>query len=341
MTAARPAKGVVVNVSPGKKPSDKQQAQEGDASKGKGQGKGSSSNDPPDIGLDRLNTQLASRFPSVAVFPFASHIGKIGMGSGVYLGDGYVLTSAHVGCYPFVAQDGTIYRPDYKTWQILEQSGGIKADLAIFRIKIEDPDSSLAMLSSIPLASRQPQKDDMVVLIGSGLVQDANPVAMKSSEKILAVLGYRIEGRRGAIGGLNTVSEIMSKPIPTKAFQTNCYVTSFDRDGFEAQAVDGDSGGASFIYNRGRDRWELAGCIIAVSQADGFVPFGSRTYLANLARYAEQLPNASGDLEGWLPGGLAEAAGHDLLDKVIEEDIQVRSATIEVAKPVPMDEVDI
>lgn len=341
MTAARPAKGVVVNVSPGKEPSDKQQAQEGNANKGKGsKGKGSSSNDPPDIDLDRLNAQLASRFPSIAAFPFASHIGKIGMGSGVYLGDGYVLTSAHVGCYPFVAQDGTIYRPDYQSWRVLEQAGGAKADLAIFRIKIEDPDSSLAMLSAIPLASRHPEKDDMVVLIGSGLVQDANPVVMKSGEKIIAVLGYRIEGRRGAVGGLNTVSEIISKPIQTKDFQTDCYTTNFDRDGFEAQAVDGDSGGASFVYNRGRGRWELAGCIIAVSQADGFVPFGSRTYLANLARYAKQLPHASGDLEVLFHEGLAEAADRNLSDRVIEESIQVRPATIEVTNPEPVDEAD-
>ena len=106
MTAARPAKGVVVNVAPGKEPSNKHQAQEGDAGKGS-KGKGSSA-DPPTDDLAQLNAQLASRFPSIAAFPFAAHVGTVGMGSGVYLGNGYVLTSAHVGCFPFITQDGKV-----------------------------------------------------------------------------------------------------------------------------------------------------------------------------------------------------------------------------------------
>lgn len=345
MTTARPAKGVVVNVSPGKEPSNKNQAQEGDANKGKGKGskgKGSSTDPPND--LDELNSQLASRFPSIAEFPFASHIGKVGMGSGVYLGNGYVLTSAHVGCFPFITQDGTVYRPDYKSWQVLEQPDGAQADLAIFQINIENPDSPLASLSTIPLTSRHPEKNDMMVMIGSGLVQTDNPVAMKSGGKTLAVLGYRIEGRRAAVGGLNTVGEIVEKPVRTKAFQTDCFSTKFDRSGFEAQAVDGDSGGASFVYNRQRGRWELAGCIIAVSQKDGFVPFGSQTFMANLARYAGQLPNGTGDLRVGLPEGLADVPPESMpnseesLTTGDESGMDIRPTTIEM--PSSMEDVE-
>jgi len=337
MTAARPAKGVVVNVSPAKEPSDKQQAQEGDANKGKGKGskgKGSPSTDPPND-LKELNDQLTSRFPDHSAFPYAAHIGTIGMGSGVYLGGGYILTSAHVGCYPFITQDGKIYRPDYKSWRILKQSNGASADLAIFRIK--DPESTLADLAPIPLASTHPQKDDLVILIGNGLVQNAKPVGVRSGKKLLAVLGYRIEGRRAAIGGLNTVGEVINQPIKTSEFQTDCFSTSFDRNGFEAQAADGDSGGASFVYNSQLARWEIAGCIIAVSQADGFIPFGSRTYLANLTRYAGQLPNASGELDTGLPLGLASTSvdSSSPSESLAEDVIQVNPATIDVP-PMPM-----
>jgi hypothetical protein len=338
---------VVVNVSPGKEPSNKQQSQEGDANKGKGakgkgakgkgaKGKGSPSTDPPND-LEKLNDQLTSRFPDHSAFPYAAHIGTIGMGTGIYLGDGYVLTSAHVGCYPFVTQDGKIYRPEYKSWKILKQSNGASADLGIFRIKIQDPDSPLANLAPIPLTSTHPQEDDLVILIGNGLVQNAKPVGVRSGKKLLAVLGYRIEGRRAAIGGLNTVGEVINQPIKTSEFQTDCFSTSFDRNGFEAQAADGDSGGASFVYNSQLARWEIAGCIIAVSQADGFIPFGSRTYLANLTRYAGQLPNASGELDTGLPLGLAATSvdSSSPSESLAEDVIQVNPATIDVP-PMPM-----
>ena len=185
----------------------------------------------------------------------------------------------------------------------------------------------------------------MVVMIGSGLVQDAKPVAMKSGEKILAVLGYRIESRRAAVGGLNTVGEIVEKPVRTKAFQTDCFSTNFDRSGFEAQAVDGDSGGASFVYNQQRGRWELAGCIIAVSQADGFVPFGSQTFMANLSRYAGQLPNATGGLEPGLPEGLADVASEvpNLEEPITPQDedlMEVRPTTIEMPESMEVTESD-
>lgn len=341
LTCAKPSKAVVVNVASGKEPSDKQQAQEGDANKGKGsKGKGGPNSDPP-RDLKELDAQLSSQFPDHSAFPYASHIGTIGMGSGIYLGNGYVLTSAHVGCYPFVTQNGEIYKPDYKTWRILEQANGASADLAVFRIKIKNLDSQLANLAPIPLASAHPQKDDLVVIIGNGLVQNAKPVGVRSGNKLLAVLGYRIEGKRAAIGGLNTIGEVISKPVQTNQFQTDCFTTKFDRDGFEAQAADGDSGGASFVYNSRLARWELAGCIIAVSQSDGFIPFGSRTYLANLSRYAGQLPNAPGELDSVLPLGLADnSADNSLPSESLEEDVlQVNPATIEAPQmPMEMEE---
>ena len=78
--------------------------------------------------------------------------------------------------------------------------------------------------------------------------------------------------------------------MSTGEFSTHCFVTKFDRSGFEAQAAEGDSGGASFIFNPRLKRWELAGCIIGVTQKGAYVPFGSRTYLANLSLYRSQFP---------------------------------------------------
>src|SRR5436190_13563353 len=91
--------------------------------------------------LDQL---LVAAHHDVPRFPYWEHVGMVGMGSGVYLGSGWVLTSAHVGCYPFKMGDGSYYPPHYPTWRILRNPDGSKSDVAIFRVKVDDPQSSLA-----------------------------------------------------------------------------------------------------------------------------------------------------------------------------------------------------
>src|SRR5262245_53217383 len=68
-------------------------------------------------GLDRV---LSAEFAGIPSFPYWDHVGMVGMGSGIYLGDGCVLTSAHVGCFPFRMHDGSIYQPDYASWRVLQ-----------------------------------------------------------------------------------------------------------------------------------------------------------------------------------------------------------------------------
>lgn len=218
------------------------------------------------------------------------YVGRIGMGSGVYLGNGYVLTSAHVGCYPFQSEDGTIYRPDYSTWDVLSSENGESSDLAIFKIEFPHGDNALSLLQPLPVASQSPREEAPVVLIGTGLQQQAEPATIKSGEKVLAVLGYRVDHSRKSQLGTNHVDEVMADPIRSKTGVTHCFTTRFDRYKEDAQASDGDSGGASFAYNKDLNRWELAGCIVAVTQKDGFIPFGSQTFLADLSRYRHQIP---------------------------------------------------
>lgn len=233
--------------------------------------------------------ESSALFPDLSGFGFWKHVGKVGMGSGIYLGDGYVLTSAHVGCYPFQIFDGSFYRPDYTSWRILELENGTKSDLAVFRVEIPNGFSTLAKLASIEIADESPRAEDTVLMMGTGLQQNPTPAAMSSNGKILAVLGYNLDHRRATRGGVNLVEEVRDLPVTTGDRETYCFTTRFDRGIFEAQASDGDSGGATFAYDGDSRRWRLAGCIIAVSQKDGFVPFGSQTFLADLSRYRNQI----------------------------------------------------
>ncbi|WP_131990111.1 hypothetical protein [Chthoniobacter flavus] len=236
-----------------------------------------------------LNRVISSELASVGAFPYWKHVGTVGMGSGVYLGDGFVLTSTHVGCYPFCLGDGTHYEPDYASWTVLKNSDGSRSDLALFRVHVP-ASSSLAKLGRIVLGASH-QADSPVLLLGNGYTQSEQPMTFSINGKAFGVLGYRIEPRRNTAWGLNRASQELDQPVETgKALLTHCFTTQFDRTFFAGQAADGDSGGAAFAYNLEQHRWELVGCIIAVSQQRANVAFGNHTFLGELGAYASQIP---------------------------------------------------
>jgi hypothetical protein len=244
--------------------------------------------------LQGLNRVIGAEFSGVASFPYWDHVGMVGMGSGVYLGDGYVLTSAHVGCYPFRAHDGSYYEPDYKSWQILKNADGSKSDLAVFSVSFEKS-SRLAKLGHLPIGSEESRGNRPVLLMGTGFTQNEQPATFSSGGKVLAVLSYQVQPQRSMAWGINRASQAIEQPVATgKDLSTRCFTTRFERTNFAGQAADGDSGGAAFSYNRELARWELVGCIIAVSQQRSVVTFGSSTYLGDLRSYASQLPGAVG-----------------------------------------------
>lgn len=224
-------------------------------------------------------------------FPYWDHVGMVGKGSGVYLGDGWVITSAHVGCYPFLMSDGSNYKPVYSTWKVLTGTDGAKSDLAVFQVQIPDKSSRLASLSPLPVGVFGEDHAKGVVMIGTGYTQADEALTFNSNGKAVAVLGYRVQAQRHTSWGVTALTRVLDQSVKTgQDCHTECLATTFDNSTFAAQAADGDSGGASFAYNTKSQRWELVGCIIAVSQQRNQVTFGNHTYLGNLGRYAEQIP---------------------------------------------------
>jgi hypothetical protein len=264
---------------------------------------------PAHEGLDepyRLTNCSMSDEDSSKGVPYWEHVGMVGLGSGVYLGDGYVLTSAHVGCHPFLMANGTCYRPDYKTWRILTNPTGEESDLAIFRVNIGNRDSGLSKLGRLPIREDSNKLEGPLVMIGTGYIESRTA---KNGEAEV-ILGYRIKSQRAKRWGVNFSDKFLDKLVKTAGgYETHCFVSNFDRKEGEAQAADGDSGGATFAYNRVLGRWELAGCIIAASQLQNYVPFGARTYLGDLGAYRDQIPGVE-DVE--LP------AAPDVLSVLVE-----------------------
>lgn len=239
-------------------------------------------------GLDEFLTSSDSTKPA---FPYWNHVGMVGKGSGVYLGGGWVITSAHVGCFPFLMGDGSSYKPVYSTWKVLTSADGAKSDLAVFQVLVPDKTSRLAGLTNLPIGVFGDDHARGVVMIGTGYTQADEALTFNTNGKAVAVLGYRVQAKRHTSWGVTPLTRILDQSVKTgQDCHTECLATTFDTTAFAAQATDGDSGGASFAYNVKSQRWELVGCIIAVSHQKNQVTFGNRTYLGNLGRYAEQIP---------------------------------------------------
>ncbi len=235
-----------------------------------------------------LNCALRDKDNAVADFPYWEHIGMVGMGSGIYLGDGWVLTSAHVGCAPFKMSDGSYYKPIYDTWRVFQNPDGRKADLAVFRVQLGDGTSSLARLGRLPIGQIEKIGDPPLIMIGTGFIEKKPQSAGTDSKP---VLGYQMQSQREKRWAFTSLEKVLEQPALTAGgCMTACFVSCFQRDAFHGQAADGDSGGAMFSYNSGSGQWELVGCIFAVSQLGTYVPFGARTYVGNIDSYRSQLP---------------------------------------------------
>ncbi|MGD9720742.1 MAG: dockerin type I domain-containing protein [Pirellulales bacterium] len=226
--------------------------------------------------------------------PGWNNVGRVGAGSGIYLGNRWVLTANHVG-------DGALRLSDGRSMGIVPGSGtpltnsGVSAfgspDLRMFRLA-SDPG-----LPAIDIAEQRPVADSSVVMIGAGLdrlpgligwqVSGAtwNQVALPLANITGYVLGDTHTMRWGAnavVGGSILVQN-----------NTRGFATRFERPGlpFEAQAATGDSGGA--VFQKVDGSWELAGVILTQqllgNQPAGTIVSGDQTQAADLSQYRAQI----------------------------------------------------
>lgn len=217
-----------------------------------------------------------------AAFPFWDNVGSVGLGTGVYLGNGWVLTSAHVGCLPFKHADGTSYRPITETWRVLVNPDGSKSDLALFRVEAGGDASALRCLPEVPISIAGIESKTSVILVGTGYVEHA-------TRGSAAQFGVQQRSTREKRWALATTDQVKQPAVTADGYRTHCFVTTFTDKASGGQAAEGDSGGAAFVFDPADRQWKLAGCIFAVSQLDSFVPYGARTYVGDLAIYGPQI----------------------------------------------------
>jgi len=236
--------------------------------------------------------------------PGWSNVGQI------YLGRGWVLSAGHAARLTgFFSSDapplrvglaGQGYPAVRGSGVTLKNPDGSPADLVLLRIE------GRPALDALSIARASPALGAPVVLIGRGRQREADlstwsaefaPVPRERARRA----GFRLSPSRFAKrwGENRVAATSLDVPVPGGHGRTRSFATRFEPNAgpSEAQATEGDSGGAVFSRDA-RDGWVLSGVMLAVSGVEGqpadAVVFGSGTLVADLSLYRDQILNHTG-----------------------------------------------
>lgn len=192
-----------------------------------------------------------------------NYVGSVNGASGVYLGNGWVLTAGHVGAGTFTLS-GTSYS------EVAGSAQGIgTADLTLFRLTLAPNLPSLTIATSAPTALSPSKDGSSVVMIGYG-------------------------GGTGETWGLNTVTRT-NIPVTVQSYTTTDFETAYgittagNRSATNyAELILGDSGGGGFIYDSSSSAWTLAGINEAHVQSLLY-PNDYDSYMVQLSSYSSQI----------------------------------------------------
>lgn len=228
--------------------------------------------------------------------PGWDNVGVLGIYTGVYVGNGWVLTADHVGEQD-VTFDGTTHRAVPGSGIQLTTDVIYGADLLLFRIETDPHLSSPPVIAGSP-----PPYAGELLMIGQGRNRDPNQTWWKVEQGVwtevpendpnVAYSGFKWSGGRALRWGTNKVlgrSQRLTGPYGrvTWSFWTN-FTESGGTD-HEAQAAGGDSGGAVFATGSG----ELTGIMwtrnLYNGQPSETAIYGNATYAAQISEYSDQI----------------------------------------------------
>ncbi len=214
--------------------------------------------------------------------------------SGVYLGDGWVLTANHVGARPITLLGVTYQVVIGSGVQLADPSNPTNPppDLYVYRI------NGYPLLPAIVLSSATPAIGEVVSCLGYGWTREATQTTWSATwqesppSPLVVYRGYKSIFNATRRWGTNAVTAVGGDVLDTRSIEL-----SFDQFGgttHESQAVVGDSGGGCFA-KRG-STWELVGMMFAnLTYGDGPGPqpdqprntavFGNAAVLADIAYY--------------------------------------------------------
>jgi hypothetical protein len=225
--------------------------------------------------------------------PGWNNVGQhLGSPSVVYLGNGWILTAAHVG--PSIVTFGEQrFDPIAGSPTQLTNSDGSQADLLLFRI---DGDPNLPELS-IATSSAKVGQEVLLVAVGSSR---SKRVSISTEEQGM-VDGFRWKAGQTKRWGTNII-EGEPTLVEQEDVQTMALPIVFDRiesaagTRQEAVAAKGDSGGAVFARSDPLEPdspWTLAGLLFSVASPSDHPSnssfYGDVTWVADLSKYRNQI----------------------------------------------------
>jgi len=236
--------------------------------------------------------------------PGWENVGVLGTGTGIYLGEGWVLTTPQAGAGA-ISFSGVSYNASTgSTVQLANNSPGKTplTGLILFRL-----DSTPQNLPSLALAASPPAVGAPVTMVGAGrdrgaftqwtTNQTATPWTWTEVSSGGNAAGYQTLHTRAMRWGTNTVSanNLWAVSHYGSALDVRSFATAFDFNGNpdEAQAVLGDWGGA--VFSKNGTAWELAGVMFSSAGYSGqpspeLTPvFGNESFLADISAYAPQI----------------------------------------------------
>jgi len=216
-------------------------------------------------------------------------------GTGIYLGDGWVLTPYHV--YQSEAEHSRITLDQQRFDEIPQSSKRIKfnantdADLVMFRIN-GNPSTDYINIRQSGLSTNQE-----ITLISTGRIRSGAEQSWEIGGK--TYWGFNTSETREKRWGTNKVTDLPT-PLSIGYGTTEAFLTWFNktpRRNEETQPVDKDSGGGAFARDGGQ--WELTGLVLAIGTQAGYPAsapdplmhaiYGNAAYYADLTEYASQI----------------------------------------------------
>jgi hypothetical protein len=221
-------------------------------------------------GGTNLSNYTYSYNTSTPAAPGWNYVGQLNGASGTYLGNGWVLTAAHIGGGSFTL-NGTVYAFVSGSVHTFTDSNGM-ADLTLFQI------SPRPNLPPLVLATSPPTE-----LSSSGLGSS------------VTMIGFGGNGQRTWGDDTITYTNQLITPENTSYVSndfltiTGSYTEGSVTSSNSAQVIVGDSGGGDFIYNPTSGQWELAG----INEVNGTATINGSDYtvsgMVQLSTYATQI----------------------------------------------------
>jgi hypothetical protein len=199
-----------------------------------------------------------------------NYVGMVSDASGVYLGNNWVLTAAHVNNPLSFTLNGNVYNATGVSYANFTNSltGSATADLYLFQIQGTSTTGTNISLPPLSLSSSVPASGRTVVMIGYG----------------------GASGQGAESWGTNTVYASTQYPVPVGSHQSIDFTTINSGTSYSSLVL-GDSGGGDFM--KVGSSWQLAGINEAVISYSGTNPLTGTNYTGSafvqIGEYSPQI----------------------------------------------------